>query len=77
MSISKKGSSVPSITSQEGRSRNSYVEVCPLTEQVVEVEAFCSVHDMIHAAIEHYPPPATLRQVLHTDAPTAFFLCSW
>ena len=36
--------------------------------QVMEVDAFSSVHDMIHAAIVHYGTQATLRQVyaLHT-----------
>jgi len=34
-----------------------------MKKQIVEVEAFSSVHDMIHAAILHYGPPATLRQI--------------
>jgi len=31
--------------------------------QVVEVDAFASVHDMIHAAIALYGKQATLREV--------------
>jgi hypothetical protein len=31
--------------------------------QVMEVEAFCSVHDMIHAAIYSYGTQASLREV--------------
>ena len=34
--------------------------ICP---QVVEVDAFASVHDMIHAAIASYGKQATLREV--------------
>ena len=36
---------------------------CPA--QVVEVEAFCSVQDMIHAAIASYGAQASLREVLN------------
>lgn len=34
-----------------------------LVLQVVEVDAFASVHDMIHAAIASYGKQATLREV--------------
>ena len=33
--------------------------------QCVEVDAFASVHDMIHAAIQSYGASATLREVRH------------
>lgn len=32
--------------------------------QVMEVEAFCGVHDMIHAAILSYGSHASLREVM-------------
>ena len=38
--------------------------------QVVEVDAFASVHDMIHAAIASYGKQATLREV-RLNVPTS------
>ncbi len=38
-------------------------EMVPIL-QVMEVEAFCGVHDMIHAAILSYGSQASLREVL-------------
>lgn len=37
---------------------------CIIIVQVMEVDAFSSVHDMIHAAIDSYGVQATLRQVV-------------
>ena len=36
----------------------------PMNVQVMEVEAFCGVHDMIHAAILSYGSQASLREVM-------------
>ncbi|XP_075264833.1 uncharacterized protein LOC142356990 isoform X2 [Convolutriloba macropyga] len=33
--------------------------------EVVQVEAFSSIHDMIHAAILQFPPHASLQQIYH------------
>ena len=40
--------------------------------QVMEVEAFCGVHDMIHAAILSYGSQASLREVSVANHEAAF-----
>jgi hypothetical protein len=40
--------------------------------QVMEVEAFCGVHDMIHAAILSYGSQASLREVSVANHEVAF-----
>jgi hypothetical protein len=43
----------------------AHAEPPACSTQVVEVEAFCSVQDMIHAAIASYGAQASLREVLN------------
>ncbi len=40
-----------------------HVTQVAINAQVMEVEAFCGVHDMIHAAILSYGSQASLREV--------------
>ena len=45
--------------------------------QVMEVEAFCGVHDMIHAAILSYGSQASLREVITSQYPLGHKLTSF
>ena len=43
--------------------------------QVMEVEAFCGVHDMIHAAILSYGSQASLREVMAPPLAPLTIIC--